>query len=358
MQADSAIATPVVRFNWRDVHWSLSTRSFMKRSQRSPGGFTLIELLVVIAIIAILIALLLPAVQQAREAARRTQCKNNLKQIGLALHNYHDAFNTFPIGNLYRGTTWSSGWSWIAYVLPYIDLANDYNQLNFNYGGRCAEYMGQQETVSPAVGWTWKQSKHVLSCPTDPNGGKVFSGPTGSGAYLVTNGSMAVASYLGVCGKTLNWDCRTDPNTANPLWSITGPNDVGCQNTTGYEGVFYNNSRTRIGHILDGSSNTCVVGERGQNQSLTYGWPLCGRGYPPLYSGRKDHILEMYVFSRGVPNDNPDSDPSNQKYWSWHEGGAHFLLGDGAVRFISYSINNATYQALGTRAGGEVIGEF
>jgi prepilin-type N-terminal cleavage/methylation domain-containing protein/prepilin-type processing-associated H-X9-DG protein len=300
----------------------------MKRRRIPLAGFTLIELLVVIAIIAILIALLLPAVQQAREAARRTQCRNNLKQLGLALHNYHDAFNTFPIGNLYRGTTFSNGWSWISYIMPHIDLAPDYNQLNFAYPGRCSEYMGQQETLSPSVGWTWKQPKNVLSCPSDPNGGRTFSGPTGSGAYLVSNGTMAVSNYLGVCGRTLNWDCGM-----GSLWSITSADGIPCQNPAGYEGIFFNNSRIRIADITDGTSNTCAVGERGQNVSLTYGWPLCGRGYPPLYSGRKDHILEMFTFSMGVPNDNPDSGPSNQKYWSWHAGGAMFLMADGSVRF-------------------------
>jgi prepilin-type N-terminal cleavage/methylation domain-containing protein len=331
----------------------------MNRRQGKPGGFTLIELLVVIAIIAILIALLLPAVQQAREAARRTQCKNNLKQLGLALHNYHDSFNTFPIGNLYAGTQDASGspishsWGWIAYILPYIDLGNDYNQLNFAYAGRCSEYMGQQETLSPSVNWTWKSAKEVLMCASDPNSGRTFSGPTGSGQYVVQNGTMATTNYLGVCGKTLNWDCGM-----GSLWSITSPPNQPCQNRTGYEGVLYSNSRTRISDIIDGTSNTCVVGERGQNISLSYGWPLCGRGYPPLYSGRKDHVLEMFTFSNGVPNDDPDGGPSNQKYWSWHAGGAQFLMGDGAVRFLSYSINQGTYQALGTRATGEVIGEF
>ncbi len=327
----------------------------MKQQRNFRPGFTLIELLVVIAIIAILIALLLPAVQQAREAARRTQCKNNFKQIGLALHNYHDTHLTFPIGNLYTGTAAGrgNGWSWIAYILPYIDLGNDYNQLNFAYGGRCSEFFGQEETNNPGTNYTWKQPKAILSCPSDPRSGSVFSGPTGSGAYLVTNGSMAVSNYLGVCGKTLNWDCGM-----TSLWGILSPDDVPCQDTSGYEGIFYNNSATKFRSITDGTSNTCMVGERGQHEDLTYGWPLCGRGYPPLYSGRKDHILEMFTFSRGVPDDNPDSGPSNQKYWSYHEGGSHFLLGDGSVRFISYSIDTATYQALGTRSDGEVIDNF
>jgi prepilin-type N-terminal cleavage/methylation domain-containing protein len=327
----------------------------MKRHRKFPAGFTLIELLVVIAIIAILIALLLPAVQQAREAARRTQCRNNLKQIGLAIHNYHDTHLTFPIGNLFAGTTRSNGWSWIAYVLPFIDLGNDYNQLDFAYRGRCSEFMGRQETDVPGQSWTWKQPKTILNCPSDPNGGRIFSGPTGSGEYLVENGTMAVSNYLGVAGKTLNWDCNATGD--NPLWSITGP-DAACQDTSGYEGIFYNNSSVSIGDISDGTSNTCAVGERGQNVSLTYGWPLCGRGYPPLYSGRKDHILEMFVFSKGVPSDNPDSGPSNQKFWSHHEGGSMFLLGDGSVHLLSYSIDQAIYQSLGTRNGGEIIGEF
>ncbi|MBX3437347.1 MAG: DUF1559 domain-containing protein [Planctomycetaceae bacterium] len=329
----------------------------MKRNRSRADGFTLIELLVVIAIIAILIALLLPAVQQAREAARRTQCRNNMKQLGLALHNYHDVHLTFPIGNLYAGTTTSNGWSWIAFLLPYVELANDYEQLNFAWTdgttGRCSAFMGQTETATPGTTWTWRQVKAILNCPSDPNGGKTFSGQTGSGSYLVSNGSMAVANYLGVSGKTLAWDCGM-----GPLWSITSPDGVPCQNTSGYEGILYSNSKVRIGDISDGTSNTCMVGERGQNQSLTYGWPLCGRGYPPLYSGRKDHILEMFTFSKGVPNDDPDSGPSNQKYWSWHPGGSMFLLADGSVHMLNYSINNDIYQALGTRKGGEVIGEF
>jgi len=329
----------------------------MRRQQRRPAGFTLIELLVVIAIIAILIALLLPAVQQAREAARRTQCRNNLKQLGLALHNYHDVHLTFPIGNLYAGTQLSNGWSWIAYVLPFIDLGNDYQQLDFAWGdgrtGRCSAFFGFQETNFPGVNYTWQQAKPILNCPSDPNGGGTFSGPTGAGDYLIDNGTMATANYLGVAGKTLNWDCGM-----GPLWSITSDNGIPCQDTSGYEGIFYNNSRTRIRDVADGTSNTCMVGERGQNQSLTYGWPLCGRGYPPLFSGRKDHILEMFTFSQGVPNDNPDSGPSNQKFWSWHPGGSLFLLADGSVHMFNYSIDTAIYQALGTRAGGEVLGEF
>jgi prepilin-type N-terminal cleavage/methylation domain-containing protein len=315
-------------------------------------GFTLIELLVVIAIIGVLVALLLPAVQQAREAARRTQCKNNLKQLGLALHNYHDAYNCFPIGNAFSGSTKSHSWSMFAFIMPYIDMAPDYNQFNFAYPGRCSEFFGLMDTTQPTVTHTWRSAKSVFTCPSDPNGGRVFSGQTGSGAYIVANGSMAVSNYLGVCGKTYKWNCgMTD------VWVFVGP-DSQCIDTSGYEGMFYNNSRTRIGDVADGTSNTIAVGERCVDNTLTYGWPMCGRGYPPLYSGRRDHINDtgdgFYHRDRAGPVDGSQ----NNGFWSEHTGGSQFVLADGSVRFLSYAINNATYQGLSSRASGEILGDF
>lgn len=324
----------------------------MRRHRAKGLGFTLIELLVVIAIIGVLVALLLPAVQQAREAARRTQCKNNLKQIGLALHNYQTAFTVFPIGNAFSGSTKSHSWSMFAFIMPHIDLAPDYNQLNFAYPGRCSEFFGQQDTLQPTVPHTWRTPKPIFTCPSDPNGGKVFSGQTGSGAYIVTNGSMAVSNYLGVCGKTFKWDCgMTD------IWVFVGP-DSQCLDTKGYEGMFYNNSRTRIIDIRDGLSNTMAVGERCVDNTLTYGWPMCGRGYPPLYSGRRDHILDTGAGFFKRDRAGPSDGPQNDGFWSEHPGGAHFVLADGTVRFVSYAIDNAMYQGLSTRAEGEVIGEY
>ena len=330
----------------------------MNRRKRIPGGFTLIELLVVIAIIAILIALLLPAVQRAREAARKTQCRNNLKQIGIALHNYHDSHNAFPIGNLWAGSFDgpSNGWSWIAYILPYLELKADYDQLDFRSAGRCEEYIGRQETLSPNVSWTWRTKKPVLVCPSDPIGGKAYTGQVGAGAFVVPNGQIATSNYLGVCGKTLNWDCGIGPAWGDPPGPP--PSTQVCSDTSGYEGIFYSNSNVKIRDVVDGVSNTCFVGERGQNVFRTYGWPFCGTGNPPLYSGRKDHILEMFTFSHGRQNEDPDTGPSNQKYWSWHPGGAQFLLGDGSVRFLSYTIDQRLYQALGTKKGREIVGQF
>lgn len=336
----------------------------MRQSKWKKPGFTLIELLVVIAIIGVLVALLLPAVQQAREAARRTQCKNNLKQIGLAIHNYHDAYNTFPIGNLWAGgAPATSGWSLFTYILPYIDLAPDYNQMNFAYPNYCGVFIGQSETNNPSFGWTWRNLKPVYQCPTDPNGG-IFKGTTGSGSYTIANGSMATGNYFGVMGST--------PLTATVTPPILTGVDCGggffwngafrCNSDKVYNGTFYNNSKTRIGDLSDGSSNTIVIGERGEDTFRGMGWPLCGRGYNPtagaIGSGFGDQVLTTATGFFNPAKPYTQYGIQNYIFWSNHVGGAHFVLGDGSVRFMSYAINNATYLGLSTRTGGEVLGDF
>lgn len=336
----------------------------MKQAKSKNPGFTLIELLVVIAIIAVLIALLLPAVQQAREAARRTQCKNNLKQIGLAIHNYESTYGTFPMGNMWAGSNLSSGYCWISYILPYIDLTNDYNQLNFSYPNYCGVFIGLSETTNPSFNWTWRTSKPALNCPSDPNAGGAFKGTTGSGAYTVASGTMATGSYFGVMGST-PLVAQTTPTpitgvdcTGGFFWS----DPFRCNGSSVYNGVFYNNSKTRISDITDGTTNTIMVGERGMDQFKGMGWPLCGRGYNPtagaIGSGFGDQLL-----TTGTGFFNPTKPFSNygiQSYifWSNHAGGAQFTLGDGSVRFLSYNISNAIYQGISTRGGAEVLGEF
>lgn len=335
---------------------AITRREFtMTRTAGTRRGFTLIELLVVISIIAVLVSLLLPAVQQAREAARRTQCRNNLKQLGLAIHNYHDAFGTFPIGNLYRGepsgdygpqVNASSGWSMFAYILPYIDLANDYNRLNFSFPDRCDAAQKAMETAAPGS-WPGNIARSVFSCPSDPNSGRGYGKSSGTGAYLLAVNNNAVGSYLGVAGKTFNWDCGQ-----GALWGGE------CSDTSGYEGLFFNNSRIRIQEITDGTSNTIAIGERGIDNTLSYGWPLCAAGYTPLYSGRRQHVLDTGAgFFKRDPK-GPQDGPQNDGFWSHHDGGAIFLISDGSVRFLSYNMNNDTYQALSSRRSGEVIGEF
>lgn len=279
---------------------------------RHSRGFTLIELLVVIAIFAILIALLLPAVQQAREAARRTQCKNNLKQVGLALHNYHDTHRIFPIGNLVgRSFTVQS------YLLPYIDQASLYNLLNFNYPNYCF----YNDVPSNNI---YATKVLAYSCPSDPTMPAVCTDQTqtlGAGDYYFTG------SYFGVEGKA---------------W-----NDL--------SGIFYSTSLgspVLIRDIIDGTSNTLLMGERGAPSNLGTGWMLCAYGAGD--NGDTDNLLSTAV---GLGPGKSDGTHNNH-FWSYHVGGAHFAMADGAVRFLSNNISYSLFQNLSTKAGNEVIGDF
>jgi len=268
-------------------------------------GFTLIELLVVIAIIAVLIALLLPAVQQAREAARRTQCKNNQKQMALALHNYHDTHGVFPMGNL-----GGINFTYQSYILPYLDQANLYNRLNFNYNSNCfnintADVYG---TKIPAY-----------TCPTDP----LALTP----GFLSGYGNFLVGSYFGNIGTT----------------------------TTNKTGMLYtsnNGAPVKMRDVTDGTSNTMLFGERGMPADGQYGWTLCG--YGNNNDGEADNLLTSATgLSKGT-----SSGADNNHYWSYHTGGAHFALADGSIRFLSTSMSFSVFQAISTKAGGEVVGDF
>ena len=211
----------------------------LSRSRRT-SGFTLIELLVVIAIIAILIALLLPAVQQAREAARRSQCKNNLKQIGLALHNYHEIFGAFPPGCVHSQTdTAAAGraaYGWGAFILPQLDQAPLFNQLDVN--GRELHLLLQAASSRPLV----QVPVQVFRCPSD-------TAPGLNNERLFTNKiygdtAAATASYAGVHGT--RWAWATD-------WLQKGEDPFG---------VFWPDSKVRLADVTDGASNVVMVGER------------------------------------------------------------------------------------------------
>ena len=335
-------------------------------------GFTLIELLVVIAIIAILIALLLPAVQQAREAARRSTCKNNLKQIGLALHNYHDTHRTFPPGNVVNGHH-SSAW---AHILPFIDQANIYNQLDFSPSS--ALWFGSPNaSVNRAALHQTRIS--VYMCPSsamDEMADQPCSSCTGYSSTTLMKGN-----YVLIRGA--NDDSTTD-NTA-----LRGPVSAG--------GIFFNNSRIRMRDIVDGTSNTFGVSE--QSRYIQSGTNLeydarannangvwMGTNSDPddangngTYGGGTSNSDRCYntttihhqvpiglkVKLPNPPDPNPAGIPDNRPAGgcntplvSAHEGGVHILLMDGAVRFISENLDMQTARNLANRKDRQVIGEF
>jgi prepilin-type N-terminal cleavage/methylation domain-containing protein len=328
----------------------------MLRARRT--GFTLIELLVVIAIIAILIALLLPAVQQAREAARRTQCKNNLKQVGLALHNYHDTMDCFPYGHQQEVTGASHRRDcWYQRVLPYVEQTALYNA----YETDKTEYI-HNIAASATVGYIAKQPIAMFSCPSDPtNPGFGASGSTTAfqGNYVVSAGPGNVTSI------------------ANGVVTITD-RDVGASLDAG--GLFCKNKKLGISACTDGTSNTLLASEgliRGNTGSATWG-ELGG------YWGGAPH--GAYGFSVGEPPNSPVADrvysckattlpgaPKNApcengnagglagRYAfarSYHTGGVTVTMADGAVRFVSDNIDRQTWIKLGMRADGQTLGEF
>jgi prepilin-type N-terminal cleavage/methylation domain-containing protein/prepilin-type processing-associated H-X9-DG protein len=287
----------------------------------SRRGFTLIELLVVIAIIAILIGLLLPAVQKVREAAARSQCQNNLKQLGLALHNYHDAMLRFPTAN---SPTFGSAFT---LILPFVEQDNV----------RAVYDTSRPPTAAPNNTVTSLPIK-VYLCPS------MARPPAPLDAY-----STHYASYAACIGS-------------NDAWSA--PPDNGAivrSNATGSPALI--DSGKRIADVSDGTSNTLLAGEMGfqlKDYTFTSG-PYAGQ----VRGGNTSWAFgyASYSFAATKTPLNTITAPTSTTdrlgaFRSDHTGGGNFLLGDGSVRFIGNSIDFATYQALGTRAGGEILGDF
>ncbi len=324
----------------------------MRSKQRRPG-FTLIELLVVIAIIAVLIALLLPAVQQAREAARRSQCKNNLKQIGLALHNYHDTFTIFPPGGNYPGYA-----SFFVGILPYMDQAPAYAQFDFNSD---FDTRSGSRTFSAAQAAIY--SKLIvpgLNCPSSEL--KVFQVDTGCTTVAVQR-----PNYVGVAGTAIDpVGPGSSPNVANSGYSYTNipANQVG---------MLAINGGTRIRDVVDGMSNTLLVGEQGRPLTSTGAdsrssmW--CGGAWEGCYyaggaSAGNQFCQNMSAIVYPINNMagiGPGADTPykfNNSFNSRHVGGAHFARGDGTVVFVSENISFATYLRLAAMADNQVIGDY
>jgi prepilin-type N-terminal cleavage/methylation domain-containing protein len=305
-------------------------------------GFTLIELLVVIAIIAVLIGLLLPAVQRVRESAARLSCQNNLKQIGLALHGYHDVNNGFPPGYSASGsyidgaTDTSPGWGWAAFLLPYIEQDNVYRQLRFN----------QPVQNSPAIQTMLK----LFLCPSDLTPQSAFALPDGFGNTVCL---AAPTSYAACCGSD-----------ASETTDATG------------DGVFYRNSRTRIADITDGTSNTILIGERAwakANGAWAGAIPCgvikrgqlnpCQPNVPGAWYPSSTLALAHAHLNNALVD--PDGSAGMDDFSSMHFGGSLFVFGDGSVHFLrgvssdnpngGYTPDGLIFQALATRAGGEVV---
>jgi prepilin-type N-terminal cleavage/methylation domain-containing protein/prepilin-type processing-associated H-X9-DG protein len=302
------------------------------RPSTSRRGFTLIELLVVIAIIAILIALLLPAVQQAREAARRTQCKNHLHNIGLALHNYHDTFNAFPPGHSYRKTTeiagsgtptypnrtGGNGWAWSTYILPLIDAAPLYNQFNLNVS---------IADISPSGSPAGTNNKLLAQTPQPwalcPSSIAPTAADTGGAGLPGSIRPQAVASYKGSGGSFQGGIAG---------WTF--------DNQKRRNGIFYRDSKIRIRDISDGTSVVFMAGET--NWDVWNGARLYGAVIPAvgLTDGNSNRLMAHCEYAMNPP---PTATPTNlrsETFHSPHEGGAHFLMCDGAVRFISENIQH------------------
>ncbi len=304
------------------------------RAKTRTRGFTLIELLVVIAIIAVLVALLLPAVQQAREAARRAQCKNNLKQVGLALNNYHDQHKSLPPGYASAfdalGNDTGSSWGWASFLLPQMDQQPVFRQVNFKTGIETPPNTTIRQAAMPN-----------LVCPSDSSFKTIW---TAWNRNLATGANIAA-----IC-------------------DVAGVNFVGMFGTSepgvGGDGVFYRDSSVRFADIRDGTSSTIAVGERSfalgeatwtgavlnavlvndPSDGVGSGPPEtaaslvlghAGDGFSPGYRG--SHVNQFYAF----------------------HGGVHFLFADGHVSLLNPSMDYAAYRALATRAGHETVsGEF
>jgi len=314
----------------------------------SRNAFTLIELLVVIAIIAILVALLLPAVQQAREAARRSSCKNNLKQIGLALHNYHDAHNSLPPGSIVllnsSGTTYNGhGWTWHASILPYIEQGTLYDAIQGpGDSGMGSESGGVNDAKQKLAGQT---PISVFRCPSQPD---VRLGVQ-KNEYETSNYNGNMGTLIGYSGDNCYGGSVTDPAGMR----ATG----GCMNA---DGVFFISSNIAFRDVTDGLSNTIFVSEVIDS----------GGDADKLGGGGSDR---KYCFSNGADSNPPtemseyliaaeSNDPINayteEAAGSYHVGGAQFVFGDGSVRFMSENMSMTTYQAVSTRGKGEAVSEF
>jgi len=334
--------------------------TFPKRN--AHRGFTLIELLVVIAIIAILIALLLPAVQQAREAAHRTQCKNQMKQLGLALHNYHDTNNTFPIGT--RAPV--SAPNWRIAVLPYLEETALYNQLDINSQATVGGFSSRREDNGTYGYGTGPNAlladKQVpgWNCPSS----RLNTKASGQSPTYNNAEKGQTHDYVGIAGAS-----PQPGGAAGACSAVTGYGGIICEN-----GMLYPNFVTRMRDVTDGTSLTMIVGEQSgvvgnQDIRASYhgGWAgFTTAGRPSAMTGSpwgagvttvRYPINADLTICNGTSGCNTTYD-LNTTLSSFHPGGTHGLLCDGSVRFLSQNMDMGILLMLSARSDGQVIGEF
>lgn len=301
------------------------------------AAFTLIELLVVIAIIGILMGLLLPAVQQVREAARRTQCANNFRQIGLATHNYESALRRLPPGWEDRMESGEPGWGWASILLPYMEQQNVQNNIDFNVEIADAGHQGVRETFLA-----------VFACPSD-DGPDIFELHEGDG-HDHDHDHFNFGIHFDD-----DDDDHHDDHEEHVLFPVAKSNYAGVFGTFEIhedpyagDGMFFGNSQLKFRDVTDGLSNTLMVGER------------CSELMQSIWHGNIPEAEANYARFLGIADYHAPNHPEAHMddFRSYHPGGVNFLRADGSVFFLSERVDADTYKGMATRRGGEVLSEF
>lgn len=304
---------------------------------RKQRAFTLVELLVVIVIIGIIIGLLLPAVQMAREAARRISCANNLHQIAIALHNYHSANSRLPSGWIANEEMGVPGWGWLAATMPYLDQGNLVDEIDWRFPvdhpvNEAYRYQNVHLTKCPSSPIAQQRTFELNAGPYNDPYGPMFSDPL----------DMAICHYVGSVGTAVSSE-EMDDGEFCPSSQALDPEGFGL------DGIFFLNSKTSIPHILDGSSNTVIVGERSARVfDSTWLGVVHGSAYP---------VWRVVGWTGEPPNNDPHSGVHFHQYAQFnsaHSGVANILFADGSLRTISDEIDPYVFKAMGSIRGSEI----